>query len=75
MFPTPVNCFFPDFVSTQNMVLVVESKIIRSEGIKKLHVCLVIARGYQGRVNEVYVLNDTYVVVNNVANLCIYRPK
>ena len=57
------------------MVRVLESKIIWSEGIKKLHVCLVIARGYQGRVNEVYVLNDTYVGVNNVTNLCIYRPK
>ena len=28
MFRTPVNCFFPDFLSAQNMVRVIEGKII-----------------------------------------------
>ena len=29
----------------------------------------------QGRVEEVYILDDIYVGVNNATNLCIYRPK
>ena len=28
MFRTPVNCFFPDFLSAQNMVRVIEGKIV-----------------------------------------------
>ena len=29
----------------------------------------------QGCVKKVYILDDTYVGVNNASNLCIYRPK
>ena len=29
----------------------------------------------QGRVKDVYILDDIYVSVNNAINLCIYRPK
>ena len=29
----------------------------------------------QGRVKDVYILDDTYVCLNNATNLCIYRPK
>ena len=37
MFPTPVHCFFQDFLSTQNMVRIIEGKIIEkwSEGKRK----------------------------------------
>ena len=28
MFRTPVDCFFPDFLGAQNMVRVIEGKII-----------------------------------------------
>ena len=38
MFQSPVNCFFPDVLSNQNMVRVIKGKIIWKRGIKKLHV-------------------------------------
>ena len=38
MFWTPVHCFFPDFISMENMVWVIEGKFILkwSEGKQKL---------------------------------------
>ena len=44
MFQSPVNCFFLDVLSNQNMVRVIEGKIIWNRGIKKLHVRLVSER-------------------------------
>ena len=44
MFQSPVNCFFPDVLSNQNMVRVIKGKIIWKRGIKKLHVRLVSER-------------------------------
>ena len=29
----------------------------------------------QGRIKDVYILDDTYVCLNNATNLCKYRPK